>query len=93
MHELSLVTNILKILEKVQTQQKGLTGFLAINITVNPYSCIDEENLNFAFKSLTEHMSVYKKTKIHIQRGNNPVDREFILKSVEVEVSDTEENF
>jgi Zn finger protein HypA/HybF involved in hydrogenase expression len=83
MHELSVINNLLKVLEKIQEEQKA-EEFLAVNLTINPYSCLDEENLNFIFHSLTKNKPLYKNTRIHIKRNNNPASREFILDSVEV---------
>jgi Zn finger protein HypA/HybF involved in hydrogenase expression len=84
MHELSVATNLLKILEKVK-EEKHASSFLCINLTVNPYSCIDEENINFIFRSMTRDNPLYKKSHIRIKRGNDPASREFILENVEIE--------
>ncbi len=85
MHELSVVTNLLKILEKVQ-KEKHAESFLKINLTVNPCSCIDEENINFVFRSMVKENPLYKNAEIHIERSDNPASREFILENVEIEV-------
>jgi Zn finger protein HypA/HybF involved in hydrogenase expression len=85
MHELSVVANLLKILEKIKKERKSLTSFLSVNITVNPYSCSDEENLNFIFKSMAAGRKEYEGAKININRGKDPAGREFILDDVEVE--------
>ncbi len=86
MHELSVVTNLLKILEKIKEEKKAVS-FLKINLTVNPYSCIDEENINFVFRSMTKGNRLYEKSLIRIKRGDDPASREFILENVEIEVS------
>ena len=83
MHELSLVTNLLRILDKLCEEQKA-EEILAVNLTINPYSCMDSENLNFIFHSMTRDKPVYKNTRIHINRGSDPASREFILDSVEL---------
>jgi Zn finger protein HypA/HybF involved in hydrogenase expression len=83
MHELSLITNLLKILEKMRNDLP-VEEFLALNLTVNPYSCIDAENINFIFRSMTKDNPAYKNTRINITRGTNPASREFILDSVEI---------
>lgn len=83
MHELSVINNLLKLLEKMQ-EERQVEEFLTINLTVNPYSCIDAENLNFIFHSLTKNQPLYKNARIHIQRGSDPASREFILASVEL---------
>jgi len=84
MHELSVVQNLLKILERI-CQEREVASFLNINITVNPLSCIDEENINFVFHSLTKDQPVYKNARIHIRRSDDPSSREFILENVEIE--------
>lgn len=86
MHEFSLITNLLKILEKVQKDQ-SVEEFLTLNLTVNPYSCIDEGNLNFIFQTLTKDNPAYKNTRIHIHRSTNPACREFVLDSIELSQS------
>ncbi|MDD3725853.1 MAG: hydrogenase maturation nickel metallochaperone HypA [Candidatus Ratteibacteria bacterium] len=86
MHELSVVQNLLKILEKLQ-KERNISSFLKINLTVNPLSCIDEENINFVFHSLTKDQTVYKDAKIHIRRSDDPSSREFILDDVEIEIN------
>ncbi|HOL22525.1 MAG TPA: hydrogenase/urease maturation nickel metallochaperone HypA [bacterium] len=86
MHELSVVQNLLKILEKMR-KESNISAFLKINLTVNPLSCIDEDNINFTFHSLTKDSPVYKNAKIHIRRSDDPLSREFILESVEIEES------
>ncbi|WP_161997897.1 hydrogenase/urease maturation nickel metallochaperone HypA, partial [Escherichia coli] len=53
MHEISVVNNLIKIVEKVCEENKA-KKVLKINIRINPYSCLDEENLNFIFSTLTE---------------------------------------
>lgn len=83
MHELSLITNLLKLLEKMKEEQSA-EEFLTINLTVNLYSCIDAENLNFILHSMTKDNPLYKNTKIHIKRGSDPANREIILDSVEL---------
>lgn len=84
MHELSVVQNLLNILEKLR-KGKNIQAFLKINITVNPLSCIDQENINFVFHSLTKGQPVYKNAKIYIRRSDDPSSREFIVDNVEVE--------
>ncbi|MCM8762632.1 MAG: hydrogenase maturation nickel metallochaperone HypA [Candidatus Omnitrophica bacterium] len=83
MHELSVVENLLKGLEKIR-KEKDVSTFLKINLTVNPLSCLDEENINFTFHSLTKDNPVYKDAKIYIHRSDDPSSREFILDNVEI---------
>lgn len=84
MHELSVVQNLLKILEKIR-KERNIKTFFRINLTVNPLSCIDEENINFIFHSITKDNPVYKDTEIHIRRSDDPSDKEFVLDNVEIE--------
>lgn len=89
MHELSIVMNLLKILENLQKERKAVS-FLRINLTVNPYSCIDNENINFIFRSITKQKPLYRDTEIVVTRGNDPLSREFILDSIEMETYNEE---
>ncbi|HOK56756.1 MAG TPA: hydrogenase/urease maturation nickel metallochaperone HypA [bacterium] len=85
MHELSVVNNILKIVERV-CEENNAKKVLKINIKINPYSCLDEENLNFIFSSITKEKEIYKDTKIEVKRSLNPSEREYIVENIEIEV-------
>lgn len=85
MHELSVVQNLFKILEKLR-KERAIKSFLKINLTVNPFSCLDEDNINFTFSALTKGQDAYKDAKIYIRRTDNPSSKEFILDDVEIEV-------
>ncbi|MCX8081952.1 MAG: hydrogenase maturation nickel metallochaperone HypA [bacterium] len=84
MHELSISQKILEILEKIR-KERNISAFHRINLTVNPLSCIDEENINFTFHALTKDNPFYKNVKIYIRRSENPSSKEFILENVEIE--------
>lgn len=85
MHEISVVNNIIKILEKVCEENKA-KKVLKINIRINPYSCLDEENLNFVFSSITEGNQIYKGTRIELKRDGRPTEREYVIENIEIEV-------
>lgn len=85
MHELSVVNNIIKIIEKVCKENKA-KRVLKINLRINPYSCLDEENLNFIFSSIVRDNEVYKDAKIEIKRTGLPSEREYVIEDIEIEV-------
>lgn len=85
MHELSVVNNIIKIVEKVCKENKA-KRVLKINLRINPYSCLDEENLNFIFSSIVRDNEVYKDAKIKIKRTGLPSEREYVIEDIEIEV-------
>lgn len=85
MHELSVVNNIIKIIEKVCRENKA-KRVLKINLRINPYSCLDEENLNFIFSSIVRDYEVYKDAKIKIKRTGLPSEREYVIEDIEIEV-------
>jgi len=85
MHELSVVNNIIKIIEKVCKENKA-KRVLKINLRINPYSCLDEENLNFIFSSIVRDNEVYKDAKIKIKRTGLPSEREYVIEDIEIEV-------
>ncbi|MCM8773037.1 MAG: hydrogenase/urease maturation nickel metallochaperone HypA [Candidatus Omnitrophica bacterium] len=84
MHEISVVNNIIKILEKVCEENKA-KKVLKINLKINPYSCLDEENLNFIFSMLVKEREIFKDAKINVIRGNIH-EREYIIENIEIEV-------
>ena len=92
MHEMSLVSCLMSILEDTRKKKKYITSFLAINITINPYSCINEESLNFAFSVMCRGNQVYSRARILVSRSGDPVSREFLLDSVEVEINEEGQN-
>ncbi|MCM8804924.1 MAG: hydrogenase maturation nickel metallochaperone HypA [Candidatus Omnitrophica bacterium] len=85
MHELSIVNNLLKILEKV-CKENNPKRVLKINLKINPYSCLDEENLNFVFSSIIKGNKIYEGAKIQIKRNLLPFEREYIIENIEIEV-------
>ncbi len=85
MHEFSVVDNLLKIIEKICQENKA-KKVLKINLKINPYSCLDEDNLNFIFSSIVKDNPVYKDAKIKIKRTLSPTEREYIIEDIEIEV-------
>ncbi|MCM8786323.1 MAG: hydrogenase/urease maturation nickel metallochaperone HypA [Candidatus Omnitrophica bacterium] len=85
MHEISVVNNLIRILETVCKENKA-KKVIKINIRINPYSCLDEGNLNFVFSVLTKGKEIYKGTRIELKRDGKPDDREYIVENIEIEV-------
>lgn len=84
MHEFSVAENIIKTLNKI-VKENSAKKVLKINLRINPFSCLDQDNLNFVFSSLVKEDTVLSEAKIFIKRGNNPLEREVIIENVEIE--------
>ena len=87
MHELTVVNNLLKFLQNF-LKDKNIEKVIKINLRINPLSCLDEENLNFVFRSLAKENNLLKDAKISVKRGEDPSSREVIIENIEVEVRD-----
>jgi len=85
MHEFSVINNLLKIVDKV-CKENNAKKVLKINLKINPYSCLDENNLNFIFSSIVKDDPVYKDAKIKIKRTLDPSEREYIIEDIEIEL-------
>jgi Zn finger protein HypA/HybF involved in hydrogenase expression len=85
MHELSVVNNLIKVLDRI-CKENNAKKVLKINIRVNPYSCLDEENLNFIFLSIVKEKEIYRDAKIEIKKTLNPEGREYVVENIEIEV-------
>jgi len=85
MHEFTVVLNLLKILDKI-CEEKKAERVLNINIKINPYSCLDEDNLNFVFSSMSKGKKIYEGAKINVKKGKDPLMREIIVENIEIEV-------
>jgi len=85
MHEFSVVDNLLKIIEKI-CQENNVKKVLKINLKINPYSCLDEDNLNFIFSSIVKNNPIYKDAKIKIKKALAPIERGYIIEDIEIEV-------
>ena len=87
MHELTVVNNLLKFLQNF-LKDKNIEKVIKINLRINPLSCLDEENLNFVFRSLAKENNLLKDAKISVKRGEDHLSREVIIENIEVEVRD-----
>jgi len=85
MHEFSVINNLLKIVDRV-CKENNAKKVLKINLKINPYSCLDENNLNFIFSSIVKNNPVYKDAKIKINKIGSPDEREYIIEDIEIEV-------
>jgi len=85
MHEFSVVENLIKILKKV-IKENNAKKVLKVNLKINPFSCLDQENLNFIFSSIVKNNDFLENTKIIIKRGKDPLSREYIVENVEIEI-------
>jgi len=85
MHELSVAENLIKSLKKV-AKENNAKRIIKVNLKVNPYSCIDQDNLNFIFSSIANNETIFKETKITIKRENEFLSREIIIENVEIEI-------
>lgn len=87
MHEMSVVQNLIAFLNLFKKEQNA-KRIISVEIIIHPYSCLDEENLNFLFGCIAGNDSVFRDTKIKIIRNKNLQDREYIVKNVELEVEE-----
>jgi len=85
MHEFSVVENLIKILKKV-IKENNVKKILKVNLKINPFSCLDQDNLNFVFSSIVKEDNFLKDTKIIIKKGKDPLSREYIVENVEIEI-------
>ncbi|MCX7705605.1 MAG: hydrogenase/urease maturation nickel metallochaperone HypA [bacterium] len=85
MHELSIIENLRFMLKKICEEEKAKRVIL-IEMTIHPYSCLDEDNLNFMYSSILRDEPVLRDAKIKIKRNNALQDREYIVDSIEIEV-------
>jgi len=53
MHEFSVVENLIKILKKL-IKENNVKKILKVNLKINPFSCLDQDNLNFVFSSIVK---------------------------------------
>ena len=86
MHEFTVAQNLLNFLKEFSKREK-IDKIVRINLSINPYSCLDEEILNFIFSSLSKGLPKIEKAEIKIKRRQNPGEREIIIENLEVEVS------
>ncbi len=91
MHEMSVIESIINLVKRV-CKEKDAKKVLSIHLRIHPYSCLDEDNLNFIFSQLVDNDSVLNEARIQIERNAEIQDREFIVESIEVEMAEREEN-
>lgn len=91
MHELTIVDNLIKFLEKFCDKEKA-EKVLCVTLKINPFSCLDRDNINFVFSSLTKENSRFEDTVIEIVREKEFTGREMIIEKVEIEVENESEN-
>ena len=87
MHELTVACELLEFLKKF-CQERKLQKVLSLTLKVNPYSCLSEESLSFAFSALAEGKNPFPDIRIKIIKSNDPTSQEVIIESVEVESED-----
>lgn len=85
MHELSVIQNLVSLVKDI-CQKERAKKVVCIEITIHPYSCLDEANLNFMFSSVVGDDILLKDAKIKIKRSKDFQDREYIVDNIEVEV-------
>ncbi|MCM8821383.1 MAG: hydrogenase/urease maturation nickel metallochaperone HypA [Candidatus Omnitrophica bacterium] len=85
MHEMSVVQNLVHLLRNICEREKAIKVVL-IELTINHYSCLDEENLNFMFSSFMAEDPVLKDAKIKVKRSETMQEREYVVENVEIEV-------
>jgi len=84
MHELTVACKLLEFLEKF-CQERKLEKVLSLTLKVNPYSCLSQESLSFAFSTLAEGKNLFQDARIKIVKSKDPASQEVIIESVEVE--------
>lgn len=85
MHELSVIENLKFLLKSVCEREKAKKVIL-VEMTIHPYSCLDEDNLNFMYSSILGEDPVLKDAKIKIKRSEKIKEREYIVDNIEIEV-------
>ncbi|MCM8816921.1 MAG: hypothetical protein NC913_05355 [Candidatus Omnitrophica bacterium] len=85
MQELSMIES-LRILLKNVCERENAKKVISIEMTVHPYSCLDEDNLNFMYLSILGDDPILKDAKIKIKRSEKVQQRQFIVNNIEIEV-------
>ncbi|MCM8815371.1 MAG: hydrogenase/urease maturation nickel metallochaperone HypA [Candidatus Omnitrophica bacterium] len=85
MHEMSIIQNLIVLLKNVCEKEKA-KRVISIELKVNNYSCLDEENLNFMYSCLLAEDPVLKDARIKVKRSETMQEREYIVENVEIEV-------
>lgn len=66
MHEVSVITEILEIVEK-NAKENNLKSIDKITLQIGEFTCIEESSLRFAFESMKQE-SICKDTKLLIKK-------------------------
>lgn len=85
MHELSVIENLKVLLKNVCEKEKA-RKVLSVEMTVHPYSCLDEDNLNFMYMMVIGEDPILKDARIKIKRSKKVQQRQFIVNNIEIEV-------
>ncbi len=84
---MSVVENLIGLLRILQKQQKA-RRILVVEIAIHPYSCLDQDNLNFLFACVVGEDPVFKNTKIRLIRNKKFQEQEYIVENVEIEIEE-----
>ncbi|MGC9065438.1 MAG: hydrogenase/urease maturation nickel metallochaperone HypA [Candidatus Ratteibacteria bacterium] len=85
MHEISVIENLVRLLKNVCEKEKAMK-VVTVQITIHPFSCLDEENLNFMFSCVVGEDPLLKGAKIKVRRNKNLQEPEYIVDNVELEI-------
>ncbi|HOJ31385.1 MAG TPA: hydrogenase/urease maturation nickel metallochaperone HypA [bacterium] len=85
MHEMSVIENLVLLLRDVCAKEKAIRVVL-VHMTIHPFSCLDEGNLNFMFSCIVGDDPLLKGAKIKVQRNKNLQEPEYIVDNVELEL-------
>ncbi|HOJ40887.1 MAG TPA: hydrogenase/urease maturation nickel metallochaperone HypA [bacterium] len=83
MHELKVAATLVEFLEKICAEKKP-QKVVRLTLKVNPYSCLSQESLSFAFASLAEGKKLFEKARLKIIKNQDPASREIVVDSVEI---------
>jgi hydrogenase nickel incorporation protein HypA/HybF len=68
MHEFSVTTSIIEILEKI-IKEKNIKKVLKVNFLLNPYGGIEPESIKFYYDFLTKDNDVLKDAKLIFKKN------------------------
>jgi Zn finger protein HypA/HybF involved in hydrogenase expression len=85
MHEMSVIENLIPLLKRICEEQKAYR-VVSVQLRIHPYSCLDQESLNFMFSCIAENEPRLKDTKIKVVRSSENQEREYIVDNVELEI-------
>ncbi|HOC03063.1 MAG TPA: hypothetical protein P5065_08230 [Candidatus Ratteibacteria bacterium] len=84
---MSVIQNLIQLLKTMEKQQNA-KRIISVEISIHPFSCLDEDNLNFLFGCVSGDDPVFTNAKIKVKRDNGLKDREYIVENVEIEVDE-----